>query len=124
MAAKGRSFEVIANAGKQIFYYKTDHATSQRNFDEIRLKIKPKQGEQEQNVSFSPKFSSSTLNVSVTTDAASKKIGISLESDLSNDNNFYAVKIIATEKEINLKIIALILLKENFIIKKGMPRIF
>ena len=103
MASKGRSFEVIANAGKQIFYYKTDHETSQRNFDEIRLKIKPKQGEEEQNFSFSLNFSSNALNISVTTDAASKKIGISLESGLSNDNNFYAVKIIATEKEINLR---------------------
>lgn len=102
MASKGRSFEVIANAGKQIFYYKTDHATSQRNFDEIRLKIKPAQGEQEQNVSFSPKFLSSTLRVSVSTDGAHKKMSISLESSLSNDDNFYAVKIIATEKEINL----------------------
>lgn len=102
MAAKGRSFEVIANAGKQIFYYKTDNATSQRNFDEIRLKIKPAQGEEEQNFSFSPKFLNSTLRVSVSTDAAHKKMSISLESSLSNDDNFYAVKIIATEKEINL----------------------
>ena len=102
MASKGRSFEVIANAGKQIFYYKTDNATSQRNFDEIRLKIKPAQGEGEQNFSFSPKFLSSTLRVSVSTDGAHKKMSISLESSLSNDDNFYAVKIIATEKEINL----------------------
>ena len=103
MAAKGRSFEVIANAGKQIFYYKTDNETSQRNFDEIRLKIKPKQGEGEKIISFSANFSNSTLNVSVTTDGAYKKIGISLESGLSNDDNSYAVKIIATKKEINLR---------------------
>ena len=103
MAAKGRSFEVIANAGKQIFYYKTDNETSQRNFDEIRLKIKPKQGEGEQNFSFSPKFSNNTLGVSVSTDGAHKKMSISLESSLSNDDNFYAVKIIATKKEIDLR---------------------